>query len=251
MSTNLVNSTVIRFPDGSIRYKFFPLTPLSEYHLPSADKILCKSTGKPSPGDHYSRIIETVFEYAYSNSFDWFFTMTFSPDVCDRSNYNDCCEQLKKFTKFLCKHNCRWIMIPEYHSDERCYHFHGLFSGNIEMVRAISAKSGRKLVINHKQIYNCPAYKYGWFTASKIDNQQKCVYYLLKYMTKEKMDCVPHGKKHYWASRSLDSPDKETCYISHAEQTQLESEASYIAKYTDKFGNEYVVCDYWNKSEQN
>lgn len=205
------------------REKIFPGGLLQVYNY---NRLLEYGEGKKrkkpgGPADHGSgltveqkeienmkRAKQTVWDLARSNYFEWWVTLTFKPGmVDDRYDYKSCVEGVKRFTKFLGKHGCSWILVPDTHEDG-AFHFHGLLAGDIRFERAHSPYTGEELFDDHgRPVYNIPSYKLGFTSAVPLDGcYEAVVNYLTAYYTKNRKMVVPKGCKRYWASRNLLRP---------------------------------------------
>ena len=157
--------------------------------------------------DNMKRAKQMVWDLGRANHFDWWLTLTFSPEqVDDRSDYKCCSDALKKFTRYLYDHRCRWLLVPDWDSHDGV-HFHGLFSGDLKFVRAYSPYTGKPLFDNHgRPCYNIADYKLGFTSAVPLDGSPAVITYLTQYYTKNRKMQVPKGCKRYWASRNLIRP---------------------------------------------
>lgn len=142
-----------------------------------------------------------IYDVARCNEWEWFFTMTFNPKKVDSFNYEAVTEKLSQWLKNMRKKcpNMRYIVVPERHESGR-WHFHGLFANCDELEFVDSGKRDKE-----KVIYNVGNYRLGWSTAIKVDNIEKTVNYIAKYITWELCD-LTKGKKRYWYSRNCDVP---------------------------------------------
>ena len=177
-----------------------------------------------------NRSINKIYELMRSNMWEYFITLTFNPDKIDRFDYNACSGALVRWLNNI-KHNyapnLKYIIVPELHKNG-AYHFHGLISdiGNIAMI-----DSGKKTRF-HETIYNLGNYDLGFTTATKIKDSCKASNYITKYITKE-LCSTTKGKKWYWASRYLNKPIIEYCYMCEEEkQILLDSLGSLIYQKT-------------------
>lgn len=169
---------------------------LSGYELENSDdeNILdCKSDGKLNC--NLVRARSTVFELAYCNQWDWFFTGTLSGANGDRSNLS---EFRKRFTQFVRDERKRlnldikYLIVPELHSDMQNWHFHGLISGlPVEHLERFQTgmKMGKHIAdkVNKGDIvYNWTRYaaKFGWCDLEPIKDNEAVSKYLTKYITK-------------------------------------------------------------------
>lgn len=97
--------------------------------------------------NNLQRAKSNIFELAYCNHWDFFFTGTLDKKKCKRedlSNFN------KKFKTFIFRfnktYNCKvsYLLIPELHSDLKSWHFHGFVFG-IPKDRVYQFKIGDKM----------------------------------------------------------------------------------------------------------
>lgn len=74
------------------------------------------------------RAKSTIFELAYCNKWDFFFTGTLDKKKTNREDLKQFNNKFKDFVYlFNKKYNCkiRYLIIPELHSDLKSWHFHG------------------------------------------------------------------------------------------------------------------------------
>lgn len=208
----LYNVREMTFSDGLVRHTFY-----TRFRMKGVKHKLKKLGGPAMHGsgkaierkveENRKRAKQVVWDLGRCNSFDWFITLTFSSEqVSDRYDYKICADYVKRFTKYLGKHGCRWLIVPELHKDG-AWHFHGLLSGDIGFTRAHSPYTGKELFDDEgRPIYNIDNFQYGFTTAVPLDGSPKVVTYLTKYFTKQAMAAIPKGCKRYWASRNLARP---------------------------------------------
>ena len=165
------------------------------------------------------RTIQAIHDYALSNAWDWFVTLTFNPDKVNSFDYDECAAKVSQWLKDMRKRkvpNLAYLVVPDPHKSGR-YHFHGLFSG----IESLLTDSGKKDKAG-RTIYNVGAYKLGWTTATRIDDPLRAASYLLKYITKN-LAVVTFNRKRYWASRNLDKPAITDSLLSHYALQELKS----------------------------
>lgn len=153
-----------------------------------------------------NRSINKIYEITRSNKWDYFITLTFSPEVVDRYNYDDITKVLHNWLKNIKQNyskNLKYIIVPELHKDG-AYHFHGLIAdiGNLKLVDS-GYKTKTKDII-----YNIENYYLGFTTCTKVKNNQKVSSYITKYITKD-LCVTTKGKKRFWYSYNLNKPRKE------------------------------------------
>lgn len=187
------------------------------------------------------RTVDKIHSYVRSNTWEYFLTFTFSKDKVNRFDYEECSKKLSQWLKDMKKRYCPnmcYLIVPERHKDG-AYHFHGLFS-NCEGMdirdsgKKVIKKSGQGKNIRYKRtnevIYLFGRYKLGWTTATVVKDSQRAGRYILKYITKDLVSNVK-GKKRYWVSKNLETPEMETWMVEDFDKRmfamELETEASY------------------------
>lgn len=244
------NTRIKSFPGGGTTYSFYDNgVHLGARNRPQEDKP------EKEPGD--PRIIELkarkrargeVYDLARSNVWNWFITLTLSPERVNRWDYNECAAEVMKFADLLRKSGNQYIIVPEQHKNG-AWHFHGLVVGDLKLSPATNYYTGELLTDNKgRVIYNIKNYKYGLNTATAIENSEKAASYLAKYMSKEMS--IPRGKKRYWASKSLKRPEVEYTDSSISDQNYLESICDFQKTIDMKFGR-LSICDFREKETLN
>lgn len=156
-----------------------------------------------------------IFELAFCNPWDYFFTGTLDPKKYDRTN-------LKKYHKDLTqwltdqgkKFNCKidYLLIPELHTDGKSWHIHGFIYGlpKSELKQfVVGDKMGKALadkVQSGDIVYNWLAYqnKFGFCDLEPIRNAEAVSKYITKYINKNLATSVKELNAHlYYHSRGL------------------------------------------------
>lgn len=151
----------------------------------------------------YKRTKSVIFDLVMSNEWDYFVTFTFNQEVVDRFDYDDCSSKMKNWLNNVRKLFCpdvKYIIVPERHKNG-AWHFHGLFSQLGRLKFYDSGHTDKK----NRVIYNLYNYKFGFTTATKIDDNLATCFYILKYISKD-MCGLLMNKKRYWCSRNLQRP---------------------------------------------
>lgn len=149
------------------------------------------------------RAKQSIYDIARANSWDYFVTLTFSPDKVYRYDYADCSRKLSCWlnnARKIAGTEFKYLVVPELHKDG-AYHFHGLFSGCDALGITFSGHYDR----SGKPIYNIGSFSLGFTTATKVESQLAVTKYITKYTTKELMEHTKNRKK-YWCSRNCDRP---------------------------------------------
>ena len=149
------------------------------------------------------KIRTKIKDYILSNDFNYFWTITFSPEKADRYDYEKAFKIMSNWLRRMKRKYGKfdYIIIPELHKDG-AIHFHGVTGG----LNAPIVDSG----VKHKgsKVYNCFEWEHGFTTLTKIRNKEKTASYVTKYVTKKMQNSiVGKGKKKYWLSQGLRKPD--------------------------------------------
>lgn len=179
-----------------------------------------------------ARTKQKIYDYAKANSSDefelmFFVTLTFNPSKVDSYNYNLITGKMTNWLRNLRKKipSLKYIGVPEQHKSGR-FHFHFLMND----ISAILIDSGYRTK-DGMIIYNLEAYKWGFSTATLIQDRERVSNYLCKYITKD-LALQTKGKKRYWHSKGLSLPQESVDLIPDIEDIvlSLENEASYHKK---------------------
>lgn len=163
-----------------------------------------------------SRAKRCILEYALCNHWDYFVTLTISPEH-DR---DDLQSWLKTFLQWLRDRRKRgsdikYLLIPERH-ENGSWHAHGLFAGvpahEIETFYSMR-KRGIKVpnyLVKAGYLNWIPySEKFGFVSLGKINNPIAAGFYCTKYVTKDNSRMVNELGWHlYFHSRPLLRPDK-------------------------------------------
>lgn len=165
--------------------------------------------------NNLQRSRSTIFELAFCNKWDFFFTGTLDKKKCNRE---DLAVFQKKFKKFIYnfnqKFNCKvdYLLIPELHSDLKSWHFHGFVRG-IPLSRIYEFKVGdrmgkhiaEKVLHGVECFYWCDwLHTFGFNDIEPIRNYEAVSKYVTKYITKDLIHSVKELNAHsYYCSTGL------------------------------------------------
>ena len=162
-----------------------------------------------------SRTRERIYELAYCNDWQWFFTATLNPNKYDRTDLN---KFHKDITKWISNYNrlhstqIKFLLIPELHSDGKSWHMHGLLQGlpKSELRQfSVGDTMGKKLaekVLRGDVVYNWLPYfnKFGFCDLEPIRCHEAVSKYITKYISKSLENSVKDLNAHmYYCSRGL------------------------------------------------
>lgn len=147
-----------------------------------------------------SRAKSKLKEYALCNPWEYFVTLTLSPEKYDRFNLK---QYQKDLSMFLNNYNkkcteeekVKYILVPEQHQDGS-WHMHGLLKG----IRK------EDLYINENGYISWISYerKFGYISFGRIRDIEKTANYVMKYITKESDKNVTElNKQIYYCSKGL------------------------------------------------
>lgn len=162
-----------------------------------------------------SRTKSKIFELAFCNPWDWFFTGTLDPQKYDRTDLDN---YHKKLTQWIRDYNkkhglkIKFLFIPELHSDGKSWHIHGFLYGlPVEHLKQfqigdIMGKGLARKVKKGDIVYNWQPYanKFGFCDLEPIRNHEAVSKYITKYISKNLATSVKELNAHqYYASRGL------------------------------------------------
>lgn len=182
------------------------------------------------------RSLEKVYQYAMCNRWDWFFTLTFNPGLVDSMNYDVVLAKVRKwFNNVHSRYapDIGYLVVPEQHKSGR-WHFHALVSdaGALEFV-----DSGHK---SHGEvIYNIPQFRWGFTTATRVQDTKKVSSYLCKYITKDLCRST-QNKRRYLSSKNLRLPDIQEQFIPNHIKPLLLAEMADNIQYTKQVDLQYT-----------
>ncbi len=165
--------------------------------------------------ENIQRAKSKIFEYAFCNPWDWFFTGTLDKSKYDRSDldkfHKDLTQWIRNFNR-LHSLSIKFLLVPELHSDGHSWHMHGfLYDLPVEHLKRfqIGDKMGKALaekVKNGDEVYNWLAYsdKFGFCDLEPIRNHEAVSKYVTKYINKDLANSVTDLNAHmYYHSRGL------------------------------------------------
>lgn len=173
-----------------------------------------------------NRTRSALYDYSRQCKWEYFITLTFSPDKVDRYDFVACMSKACKWIMNQRNRNApllKYVLVPEQHKDG-AWHVHGVLCDTGRMVFVDSGKRCKGQVI-----YNLSGWKYGFSTATAVTNTYKVSAYIVKYITKE-LCAVTAGRQRYYVSKSIPKPEVITEFVDPKEMD------SYIQTIADSFG---------------
>jgi hypothetical protein len=232
-----------------------PITDAKDYHirlLEHEDDLESNSTPNRKETDTERSLRRTkkqISDYVLCNRFELFATFTFAKN---RQDIKEKRSQMSHWLKNQRKRNGKfqYLIVPEFHKDQKSLHFHALFYGYLGNIRkAINPKTHQPIFQSGQPIYTLPEYTLGFTNAKTIagtpEDQAKIASYIKKYITKD-MPTFP-GKKRYWPSNNLKVPkiedNPEKWYELVKPDWQIETEHGRFLRFN--VGSHPIVDMYW------
>ena len=218
-----------------------PFTETLEY-LPTFEELEQEELNrKRSEKNSRTRTLQNIYKYSRQCKWEYFITLTFDSEKCDRYSFDDCNLKTKKWFQHQHDRYCpdlKYLYVPEMHKDG-AFHFHGLIAdcGNMKITDSgrvsIGGKAYKRTDSNKHMptIYNLEGWRFGWSTATKVSDTKKVSSYITKYITKE-LCAVTKNKRRFYRSRNISEPSESVFVI---EGTKEEKEI-FMQKLADSLG---------------
>ena len=150
----------------------------------------------------YCRTVQSIYAYARQCKWEYFITLTYSKEKCDRYDFSACMKLACKW--FMNQRNryaedMQYLIVPEQHKDG-AWHVHGLIA-NCGAMKFVD--SGHKY--GDRPIYNLDGWENGFSTAVQVVDTWKISGYITKYITKD-LCASTEGKRRYYRSRNIPEP---------------------------------------------
>lgn len=213
--------------------------------------------------NNISRTRSAVYDLSASNPWEYFVTFTLDSKKYSRENLEafrrDFSKKVTNFNAYHCT-SIKYLLIPEYHKDGKCWHMHGLMMGITEdMLTPFTLDMHLPYRILDKlkeggKVYDWKFYseQFGFCDIEPIRNHEAVCKYITKYITKELAMSIKELNSHcYYASKGLNrskiikrgmlekefAPDYENEYI---RVKTVRSEAEALSYFTPDITYETV-----------
>lgn len=259
------NVKVIEYPNGNIQARVFDDSVRENFEKPikrekyeiepfTYTKVLStkyetkeeiEQKQEKSKYNSYTRCKNMIYTYARCVNWEWFITLTISPDSMDRYDFDICSKCVRRWLNNQRNRfapDLKYLIVPEQHKDG-AWHFHGLLAdtGDMEFI-----DSGR--VQGDDVIYNLSRYKYGFTTATKVKDVNRVSKYIGKYITKT-LCANTTGKQRYFISQNIPKPIETNMILEQKNVENLismleESTGKTLTYISDKKEMAYNPCQY-------
>lgn len=145
------------------------------------------------------RTRRTLFDYILCNEFDWFVTFTFDPKKVNRYDEITISLKMRGWLSRQVRKNpdFKYVITMEHHKDG-AIHYHACIAGYQ------GAMKRTNVLHENKRVYNITGFRFGFTTATKIDDRNAAAGYIMKYITKDMTLIL--NKRRYWSSLNLNKP---------------------------------------------
>lgn len=194
------------------------------------------------------RARSTIYELAYCNSWDWFFTGTIDAQKQDRADLDG---YRKKFTQMIRDYNKRkgtsikYLIVPELHNDRENWHVHGFLQGlpvehlhRFVLGDQMSAYIAQK-VRKGQAVYSWEKYQkvFGWCDLEPIASHDGACKYVTKYISKALEKFVSDlGKHMFYASLGLNR--RTRVLLDDCKPEMLD----WLKDHPQAYKGDYTVC---------
>lgn len=215
----------------------------------SIDKLLEPDKDKDSVKDaersFYSSLNRTknnIYYIARSNVWEWFVTLTIDGAKLDRYDFKLISGKVRKWFDNLKNRkspDLYYMIVPEQHKDG-AWHFHGLLGGCDGLCFADSGKVDK----SGKKIYNFENWKFGFSTATAVQDSSRVSSYICKYVTKTLCEQTP-GLQRYWASKNCKRADVRKVMLEGRELAEFRMWLLDHMSWKGGTAGEFLFVDYY------
>lgn len=152
---------------------------------------------------------DKIFDIACANTFNYFITLTYSSEKCDRYSFQECSKKVRQFMnnfkkehRFDCP-NFKYLLVHEQHKNG-AYHYHGLIY--LEDVSTLSLALHQPKSCKYP-VYNWGRWKNGFSTVTEINDINATRAYILKYINKNIDESYVKGQRHFYYSQNCEKPE--------------------------------------------
>lgn len=198
--------TIRQYSDNVFRTIRYPSVPLRGFS--SGVKMEDRSNEEKLDVSRL-RAQRVIVEIALCNHWDYFVTLTVSPDNFNRYDLSSIWVRLSQWfrdqRKQLGYENLSYMLVPEKHSDG-AWHFHGFISGipDFALSPFVSGIHPQRLVDGDYLNWRDLSAKLGFCSLDPVRDQVRSAFYCSKYFTKDRFRNVTEiGSHMYYVSRGL------------------------------------------------
>ena len=213
-------TTVIRFYDGMIEFYNQENEPGASAER-TADQTGDRDESLASSVARTRRMIE---HYSRCARFEWFLTLTFSPEHTDRYDYALCIRKFQTWLKNFRRYSpeLQAVFVPELHALEdaegrRAVHFHGLVCGigMDELIDTGHKKAGAK-------VYALKRWHWGFSHVTAIRSRSRISHYMRKYCQKGSYEIAEREfYRHRYFTTGLQKPTERLYMVSDGLQEEF------------------------------
>ena len=189
-----------------------------------------------------NRAKNMVYYLARSNVWEYFVTLTLNGEKIDRYNFDEVSKKVRKWFNNIrtCKaKELYYLIVPEMHKDG-AWHFHALIGGCAGLSFVDSGKRDK----SGKVIYNFEDWKFGFSTATMVEDTERVSSYICKYITKTMLENTK-GKNRYWASKNCRRAESSTYLVNGMDFKEFRLELLGKMSWKKKVFTEFNEVEYF------
>lgn len=189
-----------------------------------------------------TRTKNMIYYIARSNVWEWFVTLTIAPSSkIDRYDFRQCSAKVRKWFDNLRQRKAPelyYLIVPEQHKDG-AWHFHGLLGGCDGLSFVDSGKKSKG-----EPVYNFENWKFGFSTATAVQDTARVSSYISKYITKTLVQ-ETKGLRRYWASANCKRAEVEEYLVEGEDLKEYIRELYEKMTWKKRVDNGFYSVDYF------
>lgn len=189
-----------------------------------------------------NRTRNSIYHIARSNVWEWFVTLTLDGKKLDRYDFPFLSKKVRKWFEHLKERKAPglyYLVVPERHKDG-AWHFHGLLGGcdGLDFIDSGHVDG------SGNPVYNFGNWKFGFSTATAVQDSSRVSSYVCKYITKTLCEQTP-GLQRYWASKNCKRAEVREAMLEGRELAELRVWLLERMSWKGGAVGEYLSVDYY------
>lgn len=189
-----------------------------------------------------TRAKNKIYYIARSNVWEWFVTLTLDQKKINRYDYGLLSRKVRKWLEHLRERKAPdmyYLIVPERHKDG-AWHFHALIGGSTGLKFVESGHFDE----SGNTIYNFENWKFGFSTATKVQDTARVSSYIAKYVTKSLVE-ETRGLHRFWASKNCQRAEVERYLVEGPDRAEYVQSLYEHMTWKKRLENEYNTVEYF------